>query len=278
MLIIRRIDQIKKIISLERSKGLTIGFVPTMGALHRGHLSLVRIARRKCDLVVVSIFVNPIQFGPKEDYKRYPRDLKCDQLLLKGVGADIVFYPNVKEIYPHIYRTFVDVKGWSEILCGASRPGHFQGVATVVLKLFNIVKPDIAIFGRKDFQQLLIIKKMVKDLNLDVRIIAAPTIRERNGLAMSSRNEYLNEKDKKNAGVIIKSLRWAKRFCRRKPCSAVKILRAMKIMIRDNGGKVDYIRAVDAENLTDVKMIKKSVLIAVAVYFGKTRLIDNIVV
>jgi pantoate--beta-alanine ligase len=278
MLIIKHINQVKKIIGLERHKGLTIGFVPTMGALHKGHLSLVRIARKKCDLVVVSIFVNPTQFGPKEDYKRYPRDLKRDQMLLKGGGADIIFYPAVKGIYPHGYRTFIEVQGWSGILCGASRPGHFRGVATVVLKLFNIIRPHIAIFGKKDFQQLLIIKKMVKDLNMDIRIIAAPTIRERNGLAMSSRNKYLTEKERGNAAVIIKSLRWAKRSCRKKQCSVAKALRTMKKMIKNKGGRVDYIRAVDAENLTDVKRIQKGVLIAAAVYFGKTRLIDNIVV
>jgi pantoate--beta-alanine ligase len=278
MLVIKRIEQVKKIIGLERRKGKTIGFVPTMGALHQGHLSLVRAARKKCDLVVVSIFVNPIQFGPGEDYKRYPRGLKRDQSFLKSAGADIVFYPSVKEIYPDRYRTYVEVKGWSDVLCGASRPGHFRGVATVVLKLFNIIRPDIAIFGKKDFQQLLIVKKMTRDLNLDIRIIAAPTIRERYGLAMSSRNEYLSEKERKNAAVIITSLRWIKRLCRKKPCSAAKISGIMKKMIRNKGGKVDYIQAVDANNLTSVKEIKKGVLIAVAVYFGKTRLIDNIVV
>lgn len=276
MQLVRSITKVKKIIAAQKKRGMKIGLVPTMGYLHEGHLSLVRIAHKKCDFLVVSVFVNPTQFGPEEDFRKYPRDLKRDLRLLKLEGVDLVFYPSASQMYPDGFQTYVEVTEWSRLLCGASRPVHFRGVTTVVLKLFNIVQPDIAVFGSKDFQQAVIIKKMVKDLNLNVRIVTGRIVRENDGLAMSSRNKYLSEKERKNAVVLYRSLKWVKRAYRkglRKPRHAVEM---MAEMIEKKGGGIDYIQAVDEDTLEPVKKLRKGTLIALAVFFGRTRLIDNI--
>lgn len=262
-----------------RKKGKIIGFVPTMGYLHKGHLSLVKIAKKKSDICVVSIFVNPLQFGPKEDYHTYPRDFKRDKDLLTDLDVDIIFYPSEKEMYPEPCLTYVQVRKLSEGLCGRFRPGHFEGVATVVTKLFNIVKPHIAVFGQKDYQQAIIIKKMVKDLNFDIKIIIAPTVREEDGLAFSSRNTYLNGKERKEANVLYQSLMLAKKMIKKGEKNSERILAEMrKFIITNSSGKIDYIEIVDAKTLEPVKEISGKVCIALAVFFGKARLIDNILV
>ncbi|MEO0225510.1 MAG: pantoate--beta-alanine ligase [candidate division WOR-3 bacterium] len=276
MKIIKKIEKMQRWSDRIRAQGKIIGFVPTMGYLHEGHLSLVKIARRSSDYVVVSIFVNPLQFGPKEDLGRYPRDFPRDKRLLKKLDVDVIFYPSVKEMYPQPSQTFVEVPELSKNLCGQSRPGHFRGVCTVVAKLFNIVKPHIAVFGKKDFQQLTIIEQMVRDLNFDIRIVAGPTVREWDGLAMSSRNTYLSEVEHKNATILYQSLVMAKRLVKRGEKDPGVIIDKMKKMITEKGGRIDYIKIVNRETLKDVKRVKKGDIIALAVFFGKTRLIDNI--
>jgi pantoate--beta-alanine ligase len=275
MRLVKSITETKKIIKLEKNKGKTIGFVPTMGYLHKGHLSLVRIARRKSEFLVVSIFVNPTQFSPDEDLKKYPRDMKMDLKLLKQEGTDLVFYPSVKQIYPSDYKTYVQVKDLSKLLCGISRPHHFQGVTTVVLKLFNIIKPDIAVFGQKDYQQAVIIKRMVKDLCLGIKILLGKIIREKDGLAMSSRNIYLSTQQRENATVLYQSLKWVKWSFNDGLTNPKKAIKKIRVMIKQNSGKVDYMVAVNKNTLEPVKRLKKGTLIALAAYFGKTRLIDN---
>jgi pantoate--beta-alanine ligase len=275
MRLVRSISQVKKTIAAQKRKHRTICLVPTMGFLHEGHLSLVRLARRKCDFLVVSIFVNPTQFGPKEDFRKYPRDLSRDVDLLKKEGVDLIFNPSAKAMYPKGYRTYVDVLEWSRLLCGVSRPIHFRGVSTVVLKLFNILTPDIAVFGRKDYQQAVIIKKMVKDLSLGVRIVMGGIVREPDGLAMSSRNIYLTRVQRKNAVVLYESLKWLR-------SAYIKGLRDPKLaeskmasMIKSKRGKIDYIAFVDKNTLKPVKKLRRSTLVALAVSFSRTRLIDN---
>jgi pantoate--beta-alanine ligase len=275
MRVVKRIPQMKEIVSLAKRRGKTIGLVPTMGYLHEGHLSLVRLARKRCDLLVVSIFVNPTQFGPKEDFGRYPRDLKRDLTLLKKEKVNLVFNPSVREMYREGHQTYVEVIDWSKLMCGASRPIHFRGVTTVVLKLFNIVEPDVAVFGSKDYQQAVIIKKMVKDLDLRVKIVTGRIAREKDGLAMSSRNKYLTNNQRKNAVVLYDSLKWVKQ-------AHIKGLRDPKLAankmaskIKEKKGRVDYIALVDKNTLQPVKKLRKGTLAALAVFFGKTRLIDN---
>jgi pantoate--beta-alanine ligase len=277
MRLVRRVAQAKRIVESVHKKGLAIGLVPTMGFLHEGHLSLVRLARRRSDFLVVSIFVNPTQFGPKEDFRKYPRNLSRDIRLLKKEGVDLVFNPSARAMYPKGYRTYVEVHEWSRLLCGASRPIHFRGVNTIVLKLFNILKPDIAVFGRKDYQQAVIIKKMVKDLNLNIRIITGRIVREPDGLAMSSRNTYLNDVQRKNAVVLYGSFKWL-RSAYIKGLRDPKLVRNKMIsMIKNKDGKIDYIAFVDRNTLTPVKKLRRGTLIALAVFFGRTRLIDNTV-
>jgi pantoate--beta-alanine ligase len=238
---------------------------------------LVRIARRLADYVAVSIFVNPTQFGPKEDLARYPRALRRDRDLLSRAGAQLLFYPSVRTIYPSGYRTFVEVEDLSKVLCGRSRPGHFRGVATVVLKLLNIVKPDLAVFGRKDFQQSVIIRRMARDLNVDVRIVIGPTVREKSGLAMSSRNKYLTPIERRNAAVINQALRRARAGFRKGEIRDSKVLiRTIRKMVTDRGGRIDYIAVTDPERLAPVRKAERGDLIALAAFFGQTRLIDNI--
>lgn len=262
-----------------KRKGKTIGFVPTMGYLHEGHLSLIRKARRENDVVVVSIFVNPIQFGPKEDYKRYPRDLKRDLKLADAERTDIIFYPDVRQMYPHGYASSVNVRDLTSVMCGLSRPSHFEGVTTVCMKLFNIVRPDIAYFGQKDYQQAIVIKRMVEDLNMGFKIKILPIIREKSGLAVSSRNEYLTPEQRKDATVLYKSLKEAKGLIRSGEKNAAKIKIIMRRMIskKDVIG-IDYITIADPKTLKEHKKITSRVLVALAVRAGKTRLIDNVLV
>jgi len=278
----RLIYSIKKMYEFSKTahlKGKTIGFVPTMGYLHEGHLSLIRKARKENDLVVVSIFVNPIQFGPKEDFKRYPRDLKRDMKMAEEVGADLIFYPDAKDMYPDGFKTYVNVEELSDKLCGKFRPGHFKGVATVVAKLFNIVSPDIAYFGQKDAQQAIIIKRMVKDLNIPIKIKVLPIVREKDGLAMSSRNTYLNGKEREDALVLYQALNLAKDLIKRGITDTDKIIKRMRQLIKKKKNtKIDYIEIVEMDNLNPLKVISDNCLIALAVWIGKTRLIDNMII
>jgi pantoate--beta-alanine ligase len=275
---IRKIKEMTAFSQRVKTFGKTIGFVPTMGALHEGHLSLVTEARRKSEVVVVSIFVNPIQFGPKEDYQRYPRNLVRDKKLLKEVGTDVVFVPDVQEMFPEGFKTYVEVEELSKVMCGKSRPTHFKGVTTVVAKLFNIVLPDYAFFGEKDYQQQVIIKQMVKDLNFPVEIITLPTVREFDGLAMSSRNAYLSEKERKIAPILYQALTLAKEEIKKGVRDPQKVIRKMRTLIaQEPAVRLDYITLVHPETLEELKVIRGRVLIALAAYLGKARLIDNLV-
>ena len=280
MRVIRSIQEMYKLSESARKEGKIIGFVPTMGYLHEGHLSLIRIARKRCDLLVVSIFVNPTQFGPNEDLNSYPRDFERDSKLCEKEGVDVIFAPSAEEMYPDGYSTWVEVKGpVTEVLCGAFRPGHFRGVTTVVAKLFNIVQPHFAVFGQKDAQQLVVIKKMTRELNFPVEIVAAPTVREKDGLAMSSRNEYLNEKERKVAPKIYQSLILAKNMLLRGERDTEKIKNEMRKFLENAKLiKVQYIDIVDADTLEPLKNARGRVMVALAVFLGRARLIDNIIV
>lgn len=260
-------------------QGNRVGFVPTMGSLHEGHLSLVRESLRQTDCSVVSIFVNPTQFGPEEDFQEYPRDLERDSSLLKDLGVDLLFVPENKEMYPEGFKTYVEVTDLQDMFEGRSRPGHFKGVCTVVSKLFAIVRADVAFFGQKDAQQAVIIKRMVRDLNLDVDIQVLPTVREKDGLALSSRNVYLTEDQRKAALCLVKSLEEAKRLIESGEKDSRVVMSEMKRAIRAEPlADLDYIAIVDLDNLESLDKIKGEALIAVAVYFGKIRLIDNMIV
>jgi pantoate--beta-alanine ligase len=262
---------------IRREQDRTIGLVPTMGALHEGHLSLVREARRMCDIIVVSVFVNPTQFAPGEDFEKYPRDLTKDTALLTDYNVDYIFAPTADEIYPKGFATYVNVEGLSEQLEGGSRPGHFRGVATIVTILLNTVRPDFAFFGQKDAQQALIIRRLVKDLAFDTEIVLLPTVREDSGLAISSRNLYLNPDEKQAAAVIHQALMRAKAAYKEGERSPGRL----EILVRSTielepRARVDYVNVVDAETLEHLdKLDDRSILIAVAAYIGKTRLIDN---
>lgn len=255
----------------------TIGFVPTMGALHEGHLSLVRRSRQENDINVVSIFVNPIQFGPSEDFERYPRDIEGDTEKLQKEEVDILFMPDVHLMYPEGFSTYVDVSGISEKLCGQFRPGHFRGVATVVLKLFNIVRPKKAYFGMKDFQQTVIVKQLVKDLNMDIDIVVCPTIREKDGLAMSSRNLYLDKAEREASTVIYRCLVEASDLIKSGITDGNYIKKIMydRLMKEPAVSKIDYAGVYDPVSLDELSEIKTSALLAIALRIGNTRLIDN---
>jgi pantoate--beta-alanine ligase len=256
-----------------------VGMVPTMGALHEGHLSLIRIARAENDMVVVSIFVNPAQFGPSEDLAKYPRDLERDRRVAEEAGADLIFNPSVVEMYPEAYSTWVDVEGLTAGLCGRSRPGHFRGVCTVVSKLFAICRPDRAYFGEKDAQQLAVIKRMVRDLNTPVQIVPCPTVREADGLAMSSRNVRLTPEQRAQAPVLHRALELARELVRKGERDAATLDGAIRsVLVEAPLGEVDYVEIVDAANLTPISTIAGESLIAVAVRFGDVRLIDNLAV
>jgi pantoate--beta-alanine ligase len=275
MKILKTIDEIKK---LRPSLPPPVGFVPTMGYLHEGHLALVRQARAESASVVVSIFVNPTQFGPQEDFEKYPRDPKRDLALLEKEGTDIVFMPAAGEIYPPDFDSWVEVGRIAERLEGVSRPGHFRGVATVVAKLFNIVQPDRAYFGQKDAQQLAVIKRMVTDLDMNLEVIAVPTVREPDGLAMSSRNTYLNPEERKAAVVLYEALTLAQELFSGGERDAPAIRRQMTELIQKQPlAEIDYISIADAETLDELDEVKPPALVSLAVKIGKTRLIDNVV-
>jgi pantoate--beta-alanine ligase len=268
-----------KITGRLKQRGRIIGFVPTMGALHEGHLSLIRQARKECDCVVVSIFVNPAQFGPRDDFRKYPRNLKADAKMCRRERVNIIFYPDAKQMYPANYKTYVNVDELSDGLCGKFRPGHFKGVATVVTKLFHIVSPDIAYFGQKDAQQAVIIKRLVQDLNIPLQIRVMPTVRDADGLAMSSRNAYLSPEERKDAAVLSLALNLARDMIRAGEVDALEIIKKMwQLINKKKALQVQYISIVDLKDLKPVFKIKDTVLIALAVRAGKARLIDNIIV
>ena len=274
----RTIREVRDYHDRARMRDRSFGLVPTMGALHEGHLSLVRMARSKCDRVVVSIFVNPTQFGPAEDFARYPRDLDRDLSLLEREGVDLVFVPSVEEMYPGKAVTWVNVEGLSDCLCGKSRPGHFRGVATVVAKLFNIVEPDVALFGQKDAAQVAIIKRMVRDLNMPVAIEVGPIVREADGLALSSRNAYLSAEQRKQASVLFRSLNRATNLFAAGERNVGALIGAAKDeFARVPEVRLDYFEIVDPDELTPLETITRPALTAVAAFAGSTRLIDNII-
>lgn len=277
MKIVNTVRETRHIIQNARKEGKTVGFVPTMGYLHEGHLSLIRRAKAENGFVVVSIFVNPTQFGEGEDFETYPRNLKRDAALSESAGADLIFHPDAKEMYPAGYQTFVEVEKITAGLCGASRPGHFKGVATVVTKLFNIVKPDKAYFGQKDAQQVAVIEQMVRDLDMDLAIVPCPIVREPDGLAMSSRNTYLNSNERKAALILSQSLFKAKSLVDQGNRNAAEIRDFITAAIQSEPlAHIDYIEIVNAITLEKIDEIRGNVLIALAVEFGKIRLIDNI--
>ncbi len=276
---VRKIKEMKSVVRDVRSLGKSVGLVPTMGYLHEGHLSLVQASLQSTDCTVVSIFVNPAQFGPKEDFKEYPRDLARDSQLLEKLGVDLLFCPDYTEMYPPDYKTYIEVESLQDKLCGPSRPGHFRGVCTVVLKLFNIVQPDVAFFGQKDTQQAIILKRMVSDLNLDVRVEVMPTVREEDGLALSSRNVYLDPEQRQSALCLSRSLNEAAGMIRSGERRTDPLMDRMREIIdREDLAKLDYIAIVDTGSLEPLKEIKKEALIALAVFFGSVRLIDNMMV
>src|SRR5574341_754014 len=277
MKIVKSIKEMQEISTALKRKGKIAGFVPTMGYLHQGHLSLIKLAKKKSDVVVASIFVNPIQFGPKEDFKRYPRDVKRDTRLAGKAGCDILFLPTQRQMYPERYSAYVNVEKLSETLEGKFRMGHFKGVATVVAKLFNIVQPDLAFFGQKDAQQLVIIQKMVQDLNFNLKIIIGPTVREPSGLALSSRNTYLAEDEKKTAPVLFQSLLKAHNLIEQGERNSSKIIHEMEKMILSKPKTIiDYIAITDSKTLEQLEKMSGEVLISMAVFVGSTRLIDNL--
>lgn len=278
MKIIKTIEELRPIIKGWKREGLTVGLVPTMGYLHEGHKSLIVKAVSENDKVVVSDFVNPTQFGVNEDLSSYPRDIERDAALCEAAGADIIFHPEPEEMYFSDKCTFVDMDKLTKGLCGKTRPLHFSGVCTVVSKLFNIVTPDRAYFGQKDAQQLAVIKRMVRDLNFDITIVGCPIVREADGLALSSRNTYLSEEERKAALILNKSLTLGKEMIEAGEKNAAKVRETIiKNMETEPLAKVDYVEIVDAENLEPVENIDAPVLVATAVYIGKTRLIDNFV-
>ncbi len=274
---IENISRMSTFVKMMKKEGKSIGLVPTMGYLHEGHLSLVRAAKKHTDVVIMSIFINPLQFGPKEDFEKYPRDLKHDEEAAREAGVDVIFYPSLKDIYPEGYATYVNVEKLTGNLCGESRPGHFRGVATVVTKLFNIVKPEVAYFGQKDMQQAMMIKKMASDLNMDIDVKIMPVVREKDGLAMSSRNMYLSDAERKDAAIIYQSLKNAEMLIKNGERDVRKVIRAVEDMIRSRqSARIEYVKLIDAKDLKDAKAITGEIAIAVAVFFGKTRLIDNV--
>lgn len=275
----KSISSANRYLHKKKYSGATIGFVPTMGALHEGHLSLIRKSRRENSLTVVSIYVNPTQFSPGEDFRRYPRPIKKDNLLLQLENPDIIIYPSDKEMYPDGFQTSVEVKGLDKGLCGTSRPKHFQGVATVVTKLLNIVTPDRLYLGQKDAQQAVIIQQMIHDLNFPVQVKILPTIREADGLAMSSRNQYLTQTQRLEATELYRALTSAKKSIMSGERNRTNICKNIKKYIENRiSGSIEYIACVDAQTLKPLPIIQGKALLALAVRFGNTRLIDNIIV
>jgi pantoate--beta-alanine ligase len=279
MKIAKTIEQVRTLVKAARSRGKKIGFVPTMGALHIGHVSLIEAAAKRADFVVVSIFVNPTQFGPGEDFEKYPRPLEDDLQICRKSGVALVFVPSAEQMYGGENLTWVNVSKLTEPLCGRFRPGHFRGVTTVCAKLFNIVQPDFACFGWKDAQQAIVVRRMVADLKMPLEIVICPTVRESSGLAVSSRNKYLTAQQKKDAAVIYKSLQKCRQMLESGITKAEAIINQMRnVLSRVPSIEIEYISIVDAETLDVVEKIEKTVIAAVAVKLGSTRLIDNIVV
>lgn len=278
MQIIERISEMQRWSEAERRQGRRIALVPTMGALHEGHLSLVHDGKMRGDRVVVSLFVNPAQFAPKEDFAGYPRDFERDRELLNDTGIDVLFHPAVEEIYPEGFDTRIEIRELSKPLCGAVRPGHFSGVATVVAKLFNIVRPQVAVFGCKDYQQLQIIRRLVRDLNFDIEVIGHPTVREADGLAMSSRNTYLNPEERKAALCLYRSLRHAEEMVRRGERHGAAIVAGARAeIVREARARIEYLSLCDPQSLKEIGLIEDAALLALAVRIGKARLIDNMI-
>jgi len=278
MKVIKTIPQMRSWVQQQRKKNGNIGLVPTMGFLHEGHLSLIRAAKKQAQKIVVSIYVNPTQFAPGEDLDAYPRDFKRDEQLCAAEGVDVVFYPSDRDMYLPQHKTFVITEELASRLCGRSRPTHFRGVTTIVAKLFNIVQPQVAVFGQKDAQQAIIIRRMVEDLNFPLEIITAPIIREADGLAMSSRNKYLSKKERHEAAFLNKSLQLAKEDFVNGYRNLDSLKQKMEKLIHENtAARIDYIEFVDADTLSDAHPEKGNILVALAAYFGKTRLIDNII-
>lgn len=279
MKIATTIQEVRTQIKEWKRQGLTIGFVPTMGYLHEGHASLIKCAGKDCDKVVVSIFVNPMQFGANEDLDSYPRDLQADARLCEGIGVDLIFHPEAAEMYRDGFCSFVDMDGLTKELCGKSRPIHFRGVCTVVSKLFNIVMPDKAFFGQKDAQQLAVIRRMVTDLNMDIEIVGCPIIREKDGLAKSSRNTYLNEQEREAALILSQTIRLGEQMVKDGVTDADKLITAMKeYLAKEPLARIDYVEAVNMDTIEKIDKLEGSVLVAMAVFIGKTRLIDNFIV
>ncbi|MGF7400378.1 pantoate--beta-alanine ligase [Thermoanaerobacterium thermosaccharolyticum] len=277
MIVVEKISDVREAIKAQKAQGKTIGLVPTMGYLHKGHLSLVKKARENSDFVCASVFVNPIQFGPNEDYNKYPRDIERDLKLLEENGCDLVFTPSVEEMYPNERLTTISVSKITNKLCGAYRPGHFDGVCTVVTKLFNIFTPDIAVFGQKDAQQVAVIKKMVEDLNIPVKIIASPIVRDKDGLALSSRNVYLSDDERHAALILNKSLKEAEKILKSGERNAENIISRVKNILESEPlCKIQYVSCVHPDTLEDLTAINDKALIAIACYIGNTRLIDNL--
>ena len=277
MEVVETIDSVRSLVRAAHGEGKKIGFVPTMGALHIGHISLIEAAVADCDFVVVSIFVNPTQFGPGEDFEKYPRPLEADLEICRKAGVDVVFVPLPEQMYPGKNLTWVNVEKLTEPLCGRFRPGHFRGVTTVCAKLFNIVAPDIAYFGQKDAQQAFVIKRMVADLNMPLEIVICPTVREPDGLAKSSRNQYLTVQQREEATYIYKSLQKCHQMIQANVTESQKIIAEMsKILQQVPSIEIEYVSIVDAETLESIETIKDRVLAAVAVRIGSARLIDNI--
>ena len=276
MKVIKKITELRSLLQGYKKDGKTIGLVPTMGYLHRGHASLIQRAAQENDIVVVSHFVNPIQFGPNEDLSTYPRDIEADTKLAEEVGADFIFHPEVDEMYQD-KCAFTDIESMSDNLCGIRRPSHFRGVCTVCTKLFNIVQPNRAYFGQKDAQQLAIIKKLVFDLNFPIEIVACPIIREEDGLAMSSRNTYLSPEERKAALCLSKAIFQGEKLAKEGKSLNEVLSKMNEIISSEPLAKIDYIKAVDFKTIKDVSSFEKETLVAIAVYIGKTRLIDNFI-
>lgn len=278
MKIVSSIKEMQAFSESIRNKGQKIAFVPTMGYFHDGHLSLMKEGRKRGDCLAISIYVNPTQFGPNEDFEKYPRDFERDKGLAQDVGVDVIFFPEDKEMYPENYQTYVSVEKVTQNLCGISRPGHFRGVTTVCAKLFNIVKPHYAIFGKKDFQQLVAIKRMVQDLNMDLEIIGMKIVRESDGLAMSSRNVYLKDNERESALSLSRSLKLAKQIYEKGERDASKILSEVKKYIESHPfSLIDYAKICDTTTLQDIEYLAGESVLALAVKVNKTRLIDNYV-
>ena len=279
MQIVTTVKEVRTQVKEWKKQGLSVGFVPTMGYLHEGHASLMKRAKEGCDKVVASIFVNPMQFGENEDLDSYPRDLQADAKLCESIGVDLIFHPEVEEMYADGFCSFVDMNGLTKELCGKSRPIHFRGVCTVVNKLFNIVTPDKAFFGQKDAQQLAVIRRMVKDLNMDIEIVGCPIIREEDGLAKSSRNTYLNEEERKAALILSQTIRLGEQMVKAGVTDVAELVTAMKENIsKEPLAKIDYVEAVNMDTIEKIDKVEGTVLVAMAVYIGKTRLIDNFIV